>query len=72
MKHSPVRDGYCGCCGREVEQAQLWCRRCEKHVGHWTKPLEEQPYKAMHGVECPYAPRNQIMPDGSVTAVEED
>ncbi len=47
-------DSFCGCCGNECPEADLWCRRCDEHVIDARHPWEAT-YFAVHGIDCPYA-----------------
>lgn len=46
---------FCGCCGRQCNTGELWCRDCKAHVldgGH----LWERTYFARYERECPFMP----------------
>jgi hypothetical protein len=50
---SPMSDDYCGCCGHWTEGNDLWCARCQAHVGTVGAPWDRTHY-ARFGVDCPY------------------
>ena len=55
---------YCGCCGRDISEADdcvLWCPDCLGHVGR-KGLIEERTWFAITGEECPH----QVQPSGRV------
>lgn len=45
---------YCGCCGRQIGERELWCRDCTAHVKHTSEPIWERTYFAQYGKDCPF------------------
>ncbi len=50
---------YCGCCGQhETLPGGYWCDRCHAHVIHENYvPVWDRTYFALHGRDCPFAPK---------------
>lgn len=47
---------YCGCCGTEISNYDIWCKRCKSHVIPSSEYYNvwDRTFLAQFGKPCPY------------------